>query len=159
MDRILITYGTRPFAQRVARLLDSSDRMVYGSCEPTPQLMLDSGKYTEIPHGSSPSFSHEMLKCCLDRGVGLLIPLGTAELRSLAEAKQLFAEYDIHILVPDSERLEEVQTMENPPARMPLDIILDGVSLLGKEGVHEELSGVFVVDIETGQPVLCCTPD
>ncbi len=158
MERILITYGTRPFAQRVARLLASPERTIFATCEAIPQLMVDSGKYVQIPRGNSPTFSHEMLKCCLDAGAGLLIPLGKGELRPLAEAKQLFAEYGIHILVPEASALNGMVVMENPTSQTPIDIALDGISLLGSGGDTDgELSGILTQ--ENGVSGLCYITD
>lgn len=160
MEHILITYGTRPLAQRLSRLLASPERMVFGSWESTPQLMLDTGKYVVLPRGDSPSFSHEILTICLDLGVGIVIPLGKSEVQLLSSAKQLFAEYGIHVLVPSAAELTEVAAMENPPAHVAIDIVLDGISLLGlSEGTNPDFSGVMALDVEGAHPTICYIPD
>lgn len=160
MERLLITYGTRPLAQRLGRLLPAPERILFGACEAIPGVMLDTGKYVGIPHGASQAYAHEMLKCCLDHGADTLVPLGKAEIGPLAAGKQLFAEYGIRVLVPDLSVLEEMPVLENPASRTQVDILLDGASLLGeRRNASTELSGVFAFETESAQPALCCLSD
>lgn len=161
MERILITYGTRPLAQRIGRLLPAPDRIRYGTCESIPQVLLHTGKYLGISHGASPAYAHEMLKHCLDHNVSLLLPLGMVEIGPLAAAKPLFAEYGIRVLIPDLSVLEEMPVMENPGSQVNIDLLADGISLLGKgsEG-SPALSGVFTDGTEAmAKPALCCLTD
>lgn len=161
MERILITYGTRPLAQRLGRLLSAEDRVHYGTSESIPQILLDTAKYLGIPHGASPAYAHEMLKRCLDHNVRLLLPLGVAEIGPLAAAKPLFAEYGIRVLIPDLYVLEELPVIENPGSQVDIDLLAAGVSLLGKAGNGSpELSGVFAFETESSaRHALCCLTD
>lgn len=160
MERILITYGTRPLAQRLARMLPVTGPIVFGSCEPIPGPMLDSGNYLPIPQGASPAYAHEMLTRCLDHEIDILLPLGKAELQSLTAAKQLFAEYGIRVAVPDPPELEKLPLLENPASGIALEILLDGKSLLENEGSDiPGFSGVFTPVAGDIPHALCCIPD
>lgn len=156
----MITYGTRPLAQRLGRLLDAPERIGYGSCEAIPQFMMGTGKYLTIPHGSSPAYLHEVLKSCLDHQFDVLVPLGKVEVGPLAAGKQLFAEYGIRVLIPDISVLDELSVLENPGAGIAIDLLSDGVSLLG-EGRTEspELSGVFAFEPDVPDSKLCYLTD
>jgi len=160
MERILITYGTRPLGQRLGRLLDEPERIGYGSCEAIPQFMMGTGKYLSIPHGESPAYLHEVLKSCLDHHYDVLVPLGKAEVGPLAAGKQLFAEYGIRVLIPDISLLEELSVLENPGAGITIDLVSEGVSLLGQPpAVPPELSGVFAFQPDVPGAALCYLTD
>ncbi len=47
------------------------------------------------------SYAHELLTFCLNKGIDEVVPLKEQEIVALAEAKVLFTEYDINLLIPD----------------------------------------------------------
>ncbi|MCY1542217.1 hypothetical protein D9M68_779550 [compost metagenome] len=69
--------------------------------------------YGEIPHISTAKYSllslgsrnentlaHQLLTCCLDEGVEMIIPLHEFELSPLQSAALLFEEFNIHLALP-----------------------------------------------------------
>lgn len=154
---ILITYGTRPFAQRIARQLPASLPALFASADEIPELLLNSGQYIRIPHGSSPSYAHELLASCLDNAVTCCLPLGLEEMTSVAEAKQLFMEYGITPLVPDKKQLLQMEVIRNPPKTVEFDVLANGISLLTNESLdaHADLSGVIAFDSFSKKQLIC----
>src|SRR5690606_18818654 len=94
-DRVLITQGTRPFAQRVGKLLQMEQSVQFGTAEEIPDVLLQTSKYIRLPAADIPAFEHEMLRTCLDNGIDVLIPLGETEVYLLSMVLALFAEYGI----------------------------------------------------------------
>lgn len=144
MKKILITFGTRPLAMRIAKKIAGNFEVLYASSEEIPELLLKSGNYVSIPKGLLPTFAHEVLKLSLDQQVDYVLPLGGFELEALAEAKVLFDEYQIAVLVPDKDILDSFPVIENPPADLPFVLLSKGNDLLGDD-VHERtLDGLMV---------------
>jgi hypothetical protein len=156
MKKILITFGTRPLAMRVAKRLAKSYSILYASSEEIPALLLQSGNYVRIPKGLLPTFAHEVLKLSLDQQVDYVLPLGDLELEPLAEAKTLFEEYQIAVLVPDKDKLKETHVIENPPAELPYVLLYKGTDLFGGD-THEHTSeGLFVASDSGEDYALAC---
>lgn len=164
--KLLITQGTAPFAQRVAKHLhqDLGAQVCFASADPIPQVLLDTGHYQQIPAAGHPTFAHEMLKLVLDQEATHLLPLGMEEVVVLAASKLLFNEYDIQVLIPGIDDIDsgDVQVMENPPRQLEL-LLLDRGQQIGPASVSadgrqpafpEKLSGVFCFSDE-GEPYLC----
>ncbi|WP_257669066.1 hypothetical protein [Parapedobacter tibetensis] len=161
-SKVLITQGTRPFAQRVARELSSPKQQVlFGSADEVPDVLLRTGNYLRIPHPSMPVFVHELLKICLDSEVDILIPMGKNELYPLAKARPLFAEYGVEVWVPDVADLAGLVIIESPPRKLPLLVVSDGVVVTGPEAGkrHGTLSGVFIPSDSGDEMALCCIAD
>jgi hypothetical protein len=156
MKKILITFGTRPLAMRIARKLSGSFEVLYASSEEIPELLLKSGNYTAIPKGLLPTFAHEVLKLSLDKQVDYVLPLGGFELEPLAEAKVLFDEYQISVLVPDKDILETFSIIENPPADLPYVLLSKGNNLLGAEIYENTLDGLMVTSDSAEEFALVC---
>lgn len=142
--RILITHGTRPFAQRVGQLLQDRYTVQFGSSEAMPQVLVETGNYLVLPGAGTPAFEHELLKACLDNRIDVLLPLGEREIQLLSRAQQLFAEYGIDIRVPDAVDSGAMNLIRNPERRFPLRI-LD--------------QGVFTQLAPTSELALCCIAD
>jgi len=159
--KLLITQGTTPFAQRIAKRFGDERRIRYYfvSSDPIPDVLIRSGSYKEIPAANEATFVHELLKLALDRQVTHLLPLGMDEVLLLTDAKQLFIEYDIQILVPDRAALAGLEVMENPPRQLELVLLEKGLRIT-QNGQREEppideaLSGVFCISDED-IPYLC----
>lgn len=158
--KVLITYGLRPFAQRVAKILPAEWEVLYASSEEIPAILLNKQQYIRIPAHTSPSYAHEMLSLSLDLGVDYLLPLGLGEFSLLAETELLFDEYNISILVPDKEVLPNLKIAENPTKDVSLQLICRGVDLLSGEGLQYNtvFSGVMAMD-SGGDPIICCVKD
>ncbi|WP_104384948.1 hypothetical protein [Sphingobacterium sp. HMA12] len=144
MKKILITFGTRPLAMRIAKKLTGSFEVLYASSEDIPELLLKSGNYMPIPKGLLPTFAHELLKLSLDQQVDYVLPLGGFELEPLAEAKVLFEEYQIAVLVPDKDILGTFPIIENPPADLPYVLLSKGKNLLGDDVAELAADGLLV---------------
>lgn len=153
MDKILITYGTRPFAQRLGKHLSTKFNCHYASSEAFPDILLK-GNYRKIPTGPNPTFAHELLKLALDEGYQYILPLGKMELQALHEARILFAEYDIEVLLP--ELLDDLLLIENPPAEMDVRIVHHGTDILtGAKIAGEPFSGAALLSDTGDTPALC----
>lgn len=144
MKKILITFGTRPLAMRIAKKLAGKFEVLYASSEEIPELLLKSGNYESIPKGLLPTFAHEVLKLSLDQQVDYVLPLGVFELEPLAEAKVLFEEYQIAVLVPDKDMLGTFPIIENPPAELPYILLSKGNNLLEDDVAENTLDGLLV---------------
>lgn len=151
MDNILITLGTRPFAQRVGKLLTSRYGVVYASSESFPDILLKQ-HYHRIPTGTDPTFVHEVLKLCLDKGYHMILPLSKIELQPLHEARVLLAEYGITVLLPHN--LEDCFILENPAG--PVRILKSGKDMLTDESCADtDFSGVGMLSDSGEEPILC----
>lgn len=151
MDTILITYGTRPFAQRVGKLLSSQYEVAYASSEPFPDILLKQN-YHRIPTGANPTFAHEVLKLCLDKGYQMILPLGKMEGQPLNEARVLLEEYGITVLLPRD--LENCFVLENPSG--VVRILKSGKDILTDEQLCDSyFSGVGMLSDSGEEPILC----
>lgn len=92
---ILITSAAEAAAYRLERLLGKPD-IIFADQQTLPSL--PEKTFIQIPDPSLSSFTHEILKICLDRSVSEIYPLKESELRELSTASQLFEEYGIKIM-------------------------------------------------------------
>ncbi|MFC3196756.1 hypothetical protein ACFOET_03935 [Parapedobacter deserti] len=162
IGKVLITQGTRPFAQRVAKLMSPiSGQVLFGSSDDVPNVLLRTGSYLKIPQVNAPAFIHEVLKVCLDRGINTLLPLGIHELYPMAEAQQLFSEYSVAVWVPEVTELDSIPVIKNPPVQLPLIVFKDGVPLgtTQSDDRYRRLSGVFSLSDSGDEAALCCIAD
>lgn len=151
MDTILITYGTQPFAQRIGRLLSSRYEIAYASSEPFPDILLRQN-YHRIPTGANPTFAHEILKLCLDKGYQIILPLGKMEGQPLNEARVLLEEYGIAVLLPRD--LEDCFVIENPSGAV--HVLKSGKDMLtGEQLCDSTFSGVGMMSDSDEEPILC----
>lgn len=103
---ILITAASAAQAYQLQRLLGSTDIFFLADFVELPQVMLKDKKFIKIPAGDSSSFAHLLLTICLDQQIAKVYPLRKAEIVALSEARQLFDEYGIKIMVPDKTHLQ-----------------------------------------------------
>ncbi|WP_262246144.1 hypothetical protein [Parapedobacter soli] len=159
--RILITQGTRPFAQRVGKLLQVQYEVLFGAADEIPQVLLRTGNYMQFPQVNAAAFEHVMLRTCLDGGVDVLIPLGEQEIRALARTQQLFAEYGIAVWVPDAGHLDELGMMRNPGRHYPLLVLDRGTAVVGEQPptLTHTMSGVFARLDSAHELAWCCIAD
>jgi hypothetical protein len=96
---ILITGANSAQAQQLKNILVIDD-VILGDYQDIPELLVKAGKMVVTPSPKSSAFVHQMLALCLDKQIDKLYPLRRAELLPLAEARQLFEEFDITVVVP-----------------------------------------------------------
>ena len=156
MQKIVITYGTRPLAQRVGQMLAVGFQVVYASAETFPDILLRQN-YRKIPTGANPIYAHELLKTCLDVGASYILPLGKMETGVLEESRVLFQEYGIEILQPKD--LTAFFIFENPPREQALYVCEDGIDLLYGENRNDNgFSGVGMLS-DSGEDMMWCLVD
>jgi hypothetical protein len=146
---VLITAASHAQAYKLDRLLQLDD-VIFGDHQQLPQLAYPGKKFIKIPASSSPSYAHEMLDLALNSGMTKIFPLYAGEILPLSEARQLFDEYGISILVPSvlwvkkhSDNIQQSQAGDL--------VVLDGGQVMaGKLPAHvllpeENLSGIFQI--------------
>ena len=153
MQNLLITFGTRALGQRLSTLLKSNYRIHFATSEEVPVFL--NSKFSSIPLGTDPTFAHELLKICLDQQIHLLLPIGLAEIRAIAEAKVLFEEYDIQVLTPSMEELAEIFILTNPATSVPIHVLSNGQCLDVHQRLNTVLSGALAVSDDAGSYALC----
>lgn len=99
----LITAATSAQAYQLKSIIGQGQTIFLGDYLALPSLMVSSGRMIRTPDPAGPSFAHEMLTLCLDKGITVLCPLRKAELFALAETRQLFIEFDIQLIMPGLE--------------------------------------------------------
>ena len=97
---ILITAASFAVAYKLERFLNESE--VYFA-EQIEMPAIPGKKFIRIPDASSPIFTSELLKLCLDNQIVKIFPLKKSEIEELSEANQLFNEYGINIIIPSDE--------------------------------------------------------
>ncbi|WP_409149998.1 hypothetical protein [Sphingobacterium sp. BS-2] len=154
MQKLIITFGTRPLAQRLSKMLNQQLEVLFATSEEVPSFL--EANFKKIPTAANPTFAHELLKLCLDKEVNYLLPLGLNEINFLAESKVLFEEYGIQLLAPDKDTLAELFVLENPPSAVELVLVHEGKSLNSDRQLDMEVSGLFTVSDE-GDDIALCT--
>ncbi|MDP2413697.1 hypothetical protein [Daejeonella sp.] len=97
---ILITAASFSLAYKLEQSLNESE--VYFA-EHIEMPSIPGKKFIRIPEASSPIFTSELLKICIDNQIVKIYPLKEAEIKELSKAKQLFIEYGINIIIPSNE--------------------------------------------------------
>ncbi|MEJ7780251.1 MAG: hypothetical protein WKF68_11750 [Daejeonella sp.] len=140
---VLITAGLDPEAYRLQRILSVQD--VFFADEKELPLM-PGIKSMVLPSYTSPSFAHEVLKTCLDNSIDMIYPLKRGEILELSHARQLFAEYDISLMIPSDEWLKN-KLPDLLPGRSYIAVMKNGELLAGHLPENQLISlnetGVF----------------
>lgn len=153
MKRILITFGTEPLAQRIGKLLADQYTLLYASSQPFPEILLKQN-YRKVPTASNPTYVHEVLKLALDEAIDFILPLGQGELQALQEARILFEEYGINLLMPIS--LDGILITEKPDKHLPIQVVHEGKDVLTDNVVADSsFSGAAIVS-DSGEDVVLC---
>jgi len=100
----LITAANSAQAQQLKNLLPVDD-VLLGDYQDIPEIFVKSGKMVITPNPKSTAFIHQMLALCLDKQINKLYVLRREELLPLAEAHQLFDEFDIKLMIPTKEMI------------------------------------------------------
>jgi hypothetical protein len=145
---VLITAASDSVAFRLARLL--IDKNLYmGSVEKMPPI--GGTKFIKIPSFDSPSFSHELLKLCLDNHIHEVYPLRKDEMIELTSSKLLFEEFDVKIIIP-SINFINLKLSEHIVSLSNLIVLINSVIVCGnippfQSVPFEEENGVFQWEI------------
>ncbi|MFD2743738.1 MULTISPECIES: hypothetical protein [Sphingobacterium] len=151
MATILLTFGTRPIAQRIAKILSPHHQVIMATHEPIPSVL--SSTYKAIPNPANPVFAHEMLKLCLDNGIDLILPLGAHEINVLSGAAVLLEEYGIYMVCPSIDAQSEIA--KQIPSTTPLQIVYNNQSLGEQTEASATLgNGVYVSVDNNWLPVI-----
>ncbi len=97
---ILITAASYSVAYKLERSLNESEVYFADQIE---MPAIPEKKFIRIPDASSPIFTSELLKICLDNHIIKIFPLKEAEVKELSKAKLLFSEYGINIIIQSKE--------------------------------------------------------
>lgn len=143
MEKILLTYATRPFSIRVAQLLAEHFEVVQATSDEIPVVF--HGRYNKIPKGANPTYAHEILKIALDLNCKYVLPLGLDEIQTLSESLVLFAEYGITVLCPPNTELEELLIVDNPTKDMSLSLLIENHDVFTKETCEIPFNGLGVL--------------
>jgi len=99
---ILITAANSAAAYQLKNTLNIPD-VILGDYMELPDLMLKTGRMIKLPNPVLSTYTHEMLKLCLDLDIGTVYILRKEEEEPLLGAKQLFNEYNITLIIPGNE--------------------------------------------------------
>lgn len=147
---ILITAGNSAQAQQLKNILAAED-VLLGDHQDIPELMIKMGKMIKTPSPRSAAFVHQMLSLCLDEQVNKLYPLRRAELLPLAEAHQLFDEFDIRLMLPSVEIIKHdiARQLTGGIVIIEQGRVLDGDILNAAVLLHDKaINGVFKVNTD-----------
>jgi len=97
LKTILITAGSHAKACLLSHFIGEGANLIFGD---------KNNIAFKIPDENSASFAHELLSLCLSNHISHVIPLKEKEVVALAEAKILFEEYEIQVLIPDLNQLK-----------------------------------------------------
>lgn len=98
---ILITAAATAQAHQLLRILNTTDNVFFADSVDLPQIMLKDKKFLKTSPGDSASYAHLLLTSCMDLHIEKVYPLRKAEIIALSEARQLFDEYGIVVIVPE----------------------------------------------------------
>jgi hypothetical protein len=93
--KILITAATTAAAHQLKNRL-TTEEVILGDHADLPAFMRNN--IIKLPNPSSDTYTHEMLKICLDEGIDQLYTLTAPEAAVLRLSDQLFKEYNITII-------------------------------------------------------------
>lgn len=96
---VLITAASHAEAYKLESLLRLPE-VIFADHQELPHLAFSGRKFIKIPAGNSASYAHQILNIALNSGIEKIFPLYADEILPLAEARELFAEYGISVLVP-----------------------------------------------------------
>ena len=141
--KILITAAVTAQAYKLRSLLSSETTLIFADQGDVPVLPGREHLFLTIPSADSTSFAHEMLTLCLDHQIDYVYPLRRAEVIALAEAKQLFEEYGIKVVVPG--KSENVSFESSLPANGKILIVYQKENMLVDVAGEGDLgTGIYV---------------
>lgn len=144
----MITGAASAAAFRINRIL-GFDEVIFADHLDLPLSVFKETRFLKISEGNSSAFAHQLLKICLDNHIEMVFPLRRAELKALAEARILFEEYGIKLIVPDSTGLDQIPISNS--AEKDFMILSEGMILGGQFMELTHLpgnTGIFTIDNE-----------
>jgi hypothetical protein len=93
--KVLITSATLAMAHKLKTKL-ANDAVLLGDYADLPAFMRKN--IIKLPNPAADTYTHEMLKICLDNDVEVLYPLTNNEMDILLISEQLFKEYNINVI-------------------------------------------------------------
>lgn len=144
----MITGAVTAQAHQLQRYLDNKATVIFADSVELPQV-LQGSSFVKIPPGVSATFAHMLLTICLDLNVDEVYPLRKDELKALAEARQLFDEYAIKVMVPPKALIDGL-----------LNKGIKGRVIVKDGSVIDEMPdrGIFLID-EAGKEFQLLTAD
>jgi hypothetical protein len=124
---VLITSASDSAAFHIARLLED-ENLIFGTIEQMPDIT--GSKFIRIPAASSPSFTHELLKICIDHQIHEIFPLMKDEIVELSSSRVLFEEFDIKIVIPSINSVY-LNFLSPAPQLSKLVVMVNGVFIAG----------------------------
>lgn len=149
--KILITAAVTAQAYKLKNLLDKEATFIFADQGDVPAFVAKETLFLNIPAGDSASFAHELLSLCLDHQIDYVFPLRRNEIDALAEARQLFAEYEIKVVVPAKPDGKNVKS--TVPSNGNIVVMYQREDLLNNGLVETHLipeTGVYVAIPENG---------
>lgn len=145
---VLITAANDSAAFRLARILNIDD-ICYASDMDMPVMF--GKRFLKIPSADSPSFTHEVLKICLDNRITEIFPLKQNEIKELSASRQLFEEFGIKLVIPSIKWIEK-RLNDLPLRSSNIFVMINGTVCSGKSPVNDILpededNGVFQWDL------------
>ncbi|MEX8547834.1 MAG: hypothetical protein V5804_09540 [Mucilaginibacter sp.] len=98
MTKTLITCGHHPSVYFLEKWLPPAS-FIYGDASFTAQISVS--QQLLLPKVSQPDFIHQLLNICLDNQIESVFAMAAAEQELLAEAVELFEEFNIKLNLPD----------------------------------------------------------
>lgn len=96
-ETVIITKGMSAQAQSHGKTYPDAN-IIFADSDPVPEVLVNMGKYIQLPDPTSTSFIHILLKYCLDYNASTLVLLSPQELAVVSSQKQLFEEYNIQLI-------------------------------------------------------------
>lgn len=147
---MLITCGTQPFAQRVAKKWKRKLEFHFATYEELPGPLLV-GRYYQIQSVDHVTYSYTILNLCLDKKIDYVLPLSYDEAVELQKVSVLFEEYGIKILSPIFHLPSRLIHSQDLTRDSVLDIVVDGYSMISKKVVTSGGISGLVIRAGAGQ--------
>lgn len=136
--KILISAGKSAKAFKVKNLLVNHE-LILADFGEMPDFVGTDYKFVSLGQRNNETLAHTILTMCLDLGVEACLPLEREEIFACSEAKILFEEFNIALLVPELEYLKSFNPIES--ADKNITILMNGEDLLtGK--INNQLMGL-----------------
>ncbi|WP_374163448.1 hypothetical protein [Arcticibacter sp. MXS-1] len=112
--KVLITAAATAQAYQLERILGEGVDTCFADSGELPGFMFKNKKFLTIQKGSAVSFAHELLTTCLDYEITHVFLLRREEIIALSEARTLFTEYGIEVVVPSAKIVKRLPFRTKP---------------------------------------------
>ncbi|RYE48809.1 MAG: hypothetical protein EOP48_21040 [Sphingobacteriales bacterium] len=149
--KVLITGACSAKTFKILKAFTSADTLLadYGE---VPDMSGSKNPILGLGPRNDDIIAHNLLNKCLDNNVTHLLPLHSFEVLPVAVSKTLFDEFNITVLLPGHQQLEQFLNIDQPFDNILL--IDNGRQLYPKEdrSYNGSLSGLYYTD-NTGDPL------